>query len=144
VSRTEAFGADDETHEVLKSLGYKHSEIHAATSNLPSDMATEDKIRTSLRALSQNHSEQVTERAEQQASQFKPKNQGNARTAPDNPDYWQGRKDEATLSKANKPPKTARTGGGGRQPRQVDPAVAAYRKAKQVQKLARMMKGKRR
>lgn len=144
MSRVEAFGADDETHEVLGRLGYSHDEIHAVTGNLPSDMASEDKVRIGLRALSAEKSRTVQESAEAKVEQTSPKNPGNARTQPDNPDYWQGRRDEALARRGNQnqaPKPKART---TRQARPQHPAQNALKQAKQLQRMARLLGGKKR
>lgn len=140
MSRNESFKADDETSSTLRDLGYSEDEIGATNGQLPGSMAQEDRLRTSLRALSAETSRNVQERAQERAQvdQIQPKNEKIGSTSKDNGDYWQGRKDQAAESKQNRPPKSATP----RAVRQVDPAQKAARQAKQAAKLARMLTGK--
>ena len=62
-SRTESFRADDETHRTLNDLGYSEEEIGATAGQLPSEMETEEKLRLSLRALSAQRSEDISQKA---------------------------------------------------------------------------------
>ena len=136
--RSEAFD-DGSAEGTLRDLGYSDDEIGATAGQLPGSMAQEDRLRTSLRALSAETSRNVQERAQERAQvdQIQPKNEKIGSTARDNGDYWQGRKDQAAESKQNRPPKSATP----RATREVDPAVKAQRQAKNAQKLARMLRG---
>lgn len=108
-SRNAAFGADEESSSVLKSLGYSEEEI----SGTPGE-ATPDDLRTSLRKLSAAHSSDVQER-HQPTVQPNPKFAKTVDT-PDSEDYWQGRKDEAVARKDNMNP-----GGGAPKPKSPNP-----------------------
>lgn len=124
----------------LRKLGYSDDEIGATAHSLPSTMGEEDKLRTSLRALSAHHSEQVQKDASTRVDTFPAKNQGNARTPNNNDDYWAGRKDQAAESKQNKPPKTATPS----RKRAPAPGAKEYKTAKSLAKMARMLGGAKR
>lgn len=108
--RNAAFGADEESSSVLKSLGYTDEQIGSTPGE-----ATPDDLRTSLRQLSAAHSSDVQERVEATAPLPNPKFQKTIDT-PDSPDYWQGRKDEAVARKDNMNP-----GGGAPKPKSPNP-----------------------
>ena len=116
MGRNASFSADDETASTLRDLGYTDEEISRTAGSLPDSMATEDRLRLSLRALSAHNSEEVSRRAEESAPAPNPKLR---RTDPvdDSEAYWRGRKDQAAQSKQNKPPKSATP----RQPRAPKP-----------------------
>ena len=138
VGRNAAFREDDETHQALRTLGYTPSEIGRTAGSLPSEMATEDKLRLSLRALSAEHSTEVSERAEQQVESIKPKNTPNAEPPPESDAYWQGRKDEKALRRPSVAGPRPKAGPASKRQAQADP----MRVAKQLSKLAKMAKGK--
>lgn len=140
MGRSDAFEQGASASDQLRKLGYSDDEIGATAHSLPSTMGEEDKLRTSLRALSSHHSEQVQESAQARVRDFAPKNPGNAQTPPNNDAYWQGRKDQVTESKQNKPPKTATP----RAKRPPAPGAKEYRTAKNLAKMARMLGGAKR
>ena len=140
VGRNAAFREDDETHQALRTLGYTPSEIGRTAGSLPSEMATEDKLRLSLRALSAEHSTEVSERAEQQVESIKPKNTPNAEPPPESDAYWQGRKDEKALGRPSVSGPKPKAGPAPR--KAADPAKAAMRDLKNIQRLAKVARGK--
>jgi hypothetical protein len=132
---------EDEAVSSLRNLGYSDDEIAKTNGQLPSEMAAEDRLRLSLRALSAEHSRQAQEKAVQGAPAPNPKVFPGPATD-DSDEYWRGRRDAAALSKTNQPPKQPRQR-TQRQParkKQASP-LASYKK---MNALARKARGRRR
>ena len=138
MGRTDDFAG--EAHEALSNLGYSHAEIAATNGALPESMGTEERLRHSLRALQDVHTETVQRKvAERISTPFNPKQFPEAAPKPDaDAAYWQGRKDAAFARKSNgnQTPKAPRA---TRPP--PDKTMARVRK---LQKLARLAGGKKR
>ena len=126
-SRNEAFGADEESSSVLKSLGYTAEQI----SGTPGE-GTPDDLRTSLRQLSAAHTTEV-QREHQPSVQPNPKFQKTVDT-PDSEDYWQGRKDEAVARKDNMNPGSGAPKPKSPNPGRRSPQTDSNRQARQAMK----------
>jgi hypothetical protein len=138
----------DEASSTLHDLGYSDDEIHATHGQLPPSMATEDKLRLSLRALDAHNTERVQHKVEANTTvAANPKLFDKQERPSTNPDeeYARGRRDERFLKRNDpsyvKPQKEPRP---PRPPTARQQRQALVGKAQTLGKLARMAKGSKR
>lgn len=138
---------DGSAEGTLRDLGYSDEEIGKTAGSLPSQMADEDRLRLSLRALSSHNTEEVQRKAAARTGVSGNPDLFEKQERPSkDPDveYERGRRDERFLKK-NDPnyvkPQRART---QRTPSARQQRAALMGTAKTLSALARAAKGKKR